>query len=161
MHDSYRDLMEMAEALGKEPLWWDVNGVPRFREPHVPRHLMGKIRCQYCRREFLVSLTDNIYHMRGWHQDADGRPLPFTIGDPNVTEDPEGRELVYAPSDTPGIVRVQDPALHRECRHLALIPDWHYGDPPAHGGCVGETMSSIPEWEWKQWDQETETSTWD
>lgn len=24
---------------------------------------------------------------------------------------------------------------------------WYYGDPPYHGGCTGETMTSISEWE--------------
>lgn len=41
-------------------------------------------------------------------------------------------------------------AIHGPLKHEVTKPTktgigfFHYGDPPAHGGCVGDTMNSIP-----------------
>lgn len=37
--------------------------------------------------------------------------------------------------------------LERDAEHLRLRTYWDYGDPPFHG-CVGDTMNSVPEWDW-------------
>ena len=60
MHPLYEDILELAG--GKEPLWWDDNGVPRFWEFHpklVPsiyadEALLMIIECQACGRKFPV-----------------------------------------------------------------------------------------------------------
>ena len=41
MHDAYDDIRS---RIAEEPIWYDINGTPRFDQPHVPLHLMGKIR---------------------------------------------------------------------------------------------------------------------
>ena len=54
MKENYGDILD---RLG-EPDWWDWYGVPRYGEPaRVPEHLMGRIRCQHCAREFRVALV--------------------------------------------------------------------------------------------------------
>lgn len=63
MHASYEDIIEAAG--GKAPLWWDQNGVPRFRAHH-PRLssniyanevVLLRIACQRCHLEQLVQMT--------------------------------------------------------------------------------------------------------
>jgi len=63
MFPTYRDLLELAKSCGKEPLWWDDNGTPRFHEFHpylIPciyadEALLMIIECQSCGRKFPVS----------------------------------------------------------------------------------------------------------
>lgn len=65
MHPKYEDILNLASQAGVEPVWWDENGVPRFR-PFRPEDLgvydyfaaLGEIECsaQYCRRGFLVGV---------------------------------------------------------------------------------------------------------
>jgi hypothetical protein len=110
MKENYGDILE---RLG-EPDWWDWYGVPRYGEPtRVPEHLMGRIRCQHCAREFRVALVGVYIH------------------------------------DSPNIAQVKDQPDWEHFSHLALVERWHYGDPPFHN-CVGDTMNSIPEWEWDE-----------
>lgn len=65
MHPKYEDILNLASQAGVEPVWWDENGVPRFRS-FRPEDLgvydyfaaLGEIECsaQYCRRGFLVGV---------------------------------------------------------------------------------------------------------
>jgi hypothetical protein len=148
MHDAYRDIRS---RIPEEPLWYDVDGVPRYDPPHVPRHLMGRIRCQDCREEFWVSLTDNIYHSAAVRDEAG---LIFW-GDGDVETDPEKVALFINPEKN--TIRNEHFDAYLACEHLRLRADWHYGDPPAHG-CVGDTMISVPEYEWAEFWPEEVTS---
>jgi hypothetical protein len=95
MHACYEDILELAEQLGREPLWWDDNGVPRFAVHH-PRHAadiyaeeaaLVLICCQDCGRELEVQMTRML-----------GRPLLSVLvaartlhyGDPPSHADTEG-----------------------------------------------------------------------
>lgn len=149
MHDSYDDIRS---RIVENPVWYDIHGTPRYDQPTVPLHLLGWIRCQRCGEKFWVSLTDNIYHMAG------NDKVPG-YGDRNVEEDPD---LVAAwTEDREGLGKVWRKEYYKEwsgSKHLRLRADWHYGDPPYHGGCIGETMNSIPEYEWEEYAQE---GNWD
>lgn len=120
MNDKYDDIYERIE---EPPTWYDVSGCPRWGEPTVPKHLMGRIRCQECGREFLVSLATPVYG------------------------------ISFEESMVPGNVIQTGRPFDEERNDLALDPHWHYGDPPYHDECAaGSTMNSIPEWEWDSWD---------
>jgi hypothetical protein len=63
MHAAYEDILDAVG--GKAPLWWDQNGVPRFR-PHHPdlasdiyaaEVALLRIACQRCLLEQLVQMT--------------------------------------------------------------------------------------------------------
>jgi len=113
MKENYEDILS---RLGK-PDWWDWYGVPRYGEPtRVPKHLIGRIRCQHCAREFRVALVGVYIH------------------------------------NSSNIEQVKDQPDWEHFSHLALVEHWHYGDPPFHD-CIGDTMNSVPEWEWAEfWD---------
>jgi hypothetical protein len=65
MHAGYEDILEV--AAGKMPLWWDSNGVPRFRRHHpdlasdiyANEVVLLRIACQRCLHEQLVQMTCN------------------------------------------------------------------------------------------------------
>jgi len=128
---------EILEAFDEEPLWYDWHGVPRWcipEEAHYPRHLMGRIRCQECRKEFWVALGDPVYY----------QDLSALIA---------GRHG--------NVVPVEDAEFDPVNKsHLKLIEYWSYGDSPRHGGqgmgnCVaGDTMSSDSEYEWDEPERE-------
>lgn len=61
MHIHYEDILN---AVGKEPLWFDQNGVPRFDKftPNLvsiydDQAVLFKIACQNCGRIFTVAMT--------------------------------------------------------------------------------------------------------
>jgi hypothetical protein len=129
MLDHYEEIFEMAQKLGlpQKPIWYDVNGCPRWQEPEKRSKMFVKgIRCQACGQLFRVCLVDAIY--KGY-----------------------GRSFL------------------EHAQFSGKIPrGWHYGDAPAHPTpehwgpdwwkkgwdvhCMGETMNSIPEYEWECWD---------
>lgn len=65
MKHGYYDIMEAAG--GKEPLWWDVNGTPRFAPfepkmvPDIYSREVGLLRiaCSNCGREFDVAMSSS------------------------------------------------------------------------------------------------------
>jgi len=71
MHRNYTDIIEAAAPL--EPIWFDSNGVPRFK-PFTPNMIpdiyanqvvLYEIACQNCGRKFLVSEeTDSFHHIK-------------------------------------------------------------------------------------------------
>ena len=94
MYPLYEDLRE---KLG-DPLWVDENGVPRYK-PFAPGMLdiyakfaaLVEIRCQACRRPFLVGVSWSIIKCIGsgelvhWNEEGhDGRPMVM----PSVEEGP-------------------------------------------------------------------------
>lgn len=116
MLPNYQDIKDAAE--GKNPLWYDGNGVPRYA-PFTPDMLgiyirfalLVEIECQSCAATFLVG--------EGWNQ------FGFYYGQDGPTE------------------------------HTlkALAEGYHYGDPPRHGGCSGETMSCVDRQLLQAWEQ--------
>jgi hypothetical protein len=142
MKQNYRDIMD---RIDEEPKWFDVFGVPRYEEPLIPPHLMGRIRCQSCHREFYVALVDEVYNRDPFEQlFSDNQSTS------NVVQDYEANTEVVN-----GIRVVKDVEAMLRGVHLSLAPNWHYGDPPSHG-CVGDTMNSLPEHRWTE-EMEVET----
>jgi hypothetical protein len=99
---------------------------------------MGRIKCQNCDKEFWVSLTDNVYHhagMRGlWDINVETNPEEYA----RLTEKRAGITVVRPETDDDYNARL----------HLRLRKNWRFGDPPRHN-CIGDTMNSIPEYEWE------------
>ena len=128
MYSAYSDIRS---RIDEEPTWYDYNGVPRYGEiPEDCREWAARIRCQYCGSEFTVLMVDEVYHAYGGHL------IDIRIGEPCPVE-PNERHLEFRAGGLSHHDRPNDP-----------LPDgWHYGDPPIHG-CVGDTMNSIPEYEW-------------
>lgn len=65
MFPAYRDILDLADACGMDPDWFDEHGVPRFRPFHpdlLGVHdcfaLLAKVRCadRYCGAEILVGV---------------------------------------------------------------------------------------------------------
>ena len=135
MHDSYSDIRS---RIAEEPVWYDINAVPRYDQPHVPLHLMGRIKCQNCDKEFWVSLTDNVYHHAG---------IPG-LWDINVETNPEEYARLTEKRGYYTVVRPETNKDYGACLHLRLKRNWRFGDPPRHN-CIGDTMNSIPEYEWE------------
>lgn len=133
MHDSYKDI----HALTPDPpTWYDKNGCPRWGAPAPRLHrFMGRIRCQHCNREFLVCMADPVYtiDLEEMLKLAAESGYKGPLSDGNI-------------SQIPFLAR------NGEERYV-LDPDWHYGDPPFHG-CIGDSMNSIPEYEWEdEWEE--------
>lgn len=56
MRENYQDILDLAE--NEDPKWWDLDGVPRFREPtKEEKKVIRRIKCQECQRIFVVKLT--------------------------------------------------------------------------------------------------------
>ena len=111
MHNDYADII-----AGREPLWWDTNGVPRFAKfeprllPDIYCHeaVLAEIACQGCGRVFLVGFSWGPHDM--------------------VQQARANREVV-------------EEGLAADIKARAL----HYGDPPNVGCCpAGPTMNSVP-----------------
>lgn len=119
MKASYTDI---TSRIAQTPCWWDINGVPRYSEPHpddcpsiyADRVAFLLIACQNCSHEFTVEIhTDSIVRA--------SRARLFEEGDPR-------REEACA---------------------LGAASEWedttavNYGDPPNIGCCAsGPTMTS-------------------
>ena len=112
---------DITEAVNKPPLWWDQNGVPRFR-PHHPdltadiyadEVVLLRIACQSCLHEQLVQMT--------WSHGDSSRRL--------IHEE-------WAVLHKGGIVDKSRPVhtLVDAVRDGSV----HYGDPPHHNDGRGE-----------------------
>lgn len=143
--NSYYD--DIRSRIPEEPTWFDVNGAPRWGEPRDDvKPFMGQLRCQDCHRIFRVCLVDEVY------KTYQGKAFRVMLGE-RCPNDPKEFHVLFGyggmhhmgKADAQGYIKppfkpYNDP----------LPTTWDYGDPPAHG-CVGDTMSSIPEWEWESW----------
>lgn len=118
MHAGYEDILE---AAGKDPLWWDENGVPRFR-PHHPdlsadiyanEVVLLRIACQFCLHEQLVQMTWSSMQAVRFRIHVEWAAL--SKGD-TVDKDTPIRTLADS---------VRDGSIH-------------YGDPPHHDDDRGE-----------------------
>jgi hypothetical protein len=102
MHEGYEDILEAARVGGKEPVWWDENGTPRFA-PFTPRMCpdiyagevaLLRIRCAGCGEEFDVQVSYNEHDKLIWGRDIE--PLSANIeaihyGDPPYHEGDSGQ----------------------------------------------------------------------
>ena len=119
MHAGYEDIIDATD--GKVPLWWDQNGVPRFRAHHpdlapdiyAEEVLLLRVACQRCLHEQLVQMT--------WgHNDAIQRRI--------------GEEWLALRQ---GIAIDSDKAV-RTLADSVRDGTLHYGDPPYHDDDRGE-----------------------
>lgn len=133
MKDSYKDIRS---RIDEKPWWWDVHGAPRYGRPHEPSHLMGWVACQRCKQLFYVSLAMPVYGASPLSQDSvQAGVSPVRAGASAKQAEPPSLE---ASTDRPGADR------HPGKR---LISGWGYGDPPIHDCRAGNTMCTIPEYE--------------
>lgn len=155
MKDDYDDILS---RIKEPPVYYDVNGCPRWEECPMP-DLMGRIRCQYCWQEFIVCLGTPVYHVNlrlavarfvEWKlRELEGGLFPSKEDEAKQPFcDGKVRRVVY--EDEIGH-NVMKPEWHQRKRY-ELVEQWHYGDPPAHG-CIGDTMNSVPEYEWKDFEE--------
>jgi hypothetical protein len=123
----------------EQPLWWDENGVPRYK-PHHPKLCpdiyateiaLLRISCQSCDTEFEVQMS--------WSEHAD---LMSLVNAMRMIKSATGVSLHVGPrtisTATALSERVKDGSIH-------------YGDPPRHGHgqgkiniggtCSGDTMN--------------------
>lgn len=142
MHAGYEDILE----LGAKPLWWDENGVPRFKA-HAPslsaniyaiEVVLLKIACQLCGVEQLVQMTwssmDTVNAMirMEWARSKSTKTkvgnLPRNIG-------------TLADAVRSGSIHYGDPPYHdgpdgefchagctMNCYDLAVVEFWKQGD---------------------------------
>lgn len=138
MNHHFPDIKELTD---KKPIWYDSNGVPRYRKFHYNLSpniyacevVLIKIRCQSCKEEFLVEMN--------W-----ARTIYFFS-----IEKLSERLLRYKNSP-------------KSFGWSGL----HYGDPPCHG-CVGDSMNvedlevlefwHSDNWNWKR-REELEIKIW-
>lgn len=135
MKQAYEDIRS---RIAEEPTWYDIYGVPRYGEvPEEMRPFIRGLGCQGCTRTFQVALVDEVY---AWLW---GRPYEVRLTGPCPHEQGASHaEIVF-----PGHFRT----LNRETGEWDYhpVPDtWDYGDPPIHG-CVGDTMTSVPDYDWE------------
>lgn len=159
LKDSYQDI---EERINEEPVWWDENGCPRYEKPHHPEHLMARIRCQACKRIFWVSFVDGVYNMSGYRCGQDRHSDRFgdykcnvtVMGCSQVETIKEIHDSWVEEKDGMTVYKKEPGILNKslKCEDKKLVDNYHYGDPPRHGGCIGETMNSEPEWEWEELD---------
>jgi len=117
MFPKYRDILELADRVGIEPVWWDEHGVPRFA-PFDPTALgvydrfavLGEVMCAACGKYMRVGI---------------GRPKnSFTYGRLSRYDMGTMKELIKAWGDPP----------RHDDQRIGLR---------GHG-CAGETMVCDP-----------------
>lgn len=115
MHHHYQDITAPMRTIGREPRWWDENGVPRYSEfsandsanIYADEVVLMRIECQGCGTPFDVCMTSSAMK-RLLFQLHHGRP---------------GASMA----------------------ELIKTQQIHYGDPPNTNCCpAGATMNSIP-----------------
>ena len=129
MLDGYEEIWEMAEKLGlpQKPLWWDVNGCPRWKDPKEElRKFVKLIKCQYCGQEMPTCLVDDVYRCYG---------KTFV-------------DHVFFSGKLPRDWHYGDPPSHP--RPDQWGPKWWNGGWDAV--CTGVTMNSIPQPEFECWE---------
>lgn len=124
------DYKDITSRIQEKPIWYTLEGVPRY-EP-FKHEMLGiydeitiyyKIACQACQEEFLVAEGHNLtgFLTKQWTN------IGLKIA--------AGKSLEEAKAEL---------TLHEYTRldwAKELVNHLHYGDPPRHGGCVGETMN--------------------
>jgi hypothetical protein len=116
------DFQDITSRIAEEPSWHDEHGTPRYGEFH-PRDLgvyddsalLVEIRCQACGQRFLVGQGFSSFD----RIDSALRAAYFDTGH----KEPE----ILSPEDF----------LRRRAEFF------HYGDPPRHGSCSGNTMNCV------------------
>ena len=138
MHNSYEDIIILGSELGKEPIWWDENAVPRYCQFH-PKEVANiyasevcllLIECQGCQFKFKVAMCFDKHHMimnfirlsflsKGLREEID-----------KFSKDSEAYDKVC--NDYSLKNRIVDKTIH-------------YGDPPNYDKCCasGATMNCI------------------
>lgn len=124
------DYQDIRRLIEREPLWWDVHGVPRYL-PHSPKLASDiycdevallTVACQSCRQEFKVQIT---------HKRLSAAAYAW------AKQVPEG------PAQQERFALITSGLLAHEVRTKEI----HYGDPPRHdngGHCSsGDTMNVI------------------
>jgi hypothetical protein len=116
MLPKYEDILALANAIGRRPLWWDEDGVPRFA-PFHPRLLgvydryaaLGELMCAAC-----------------------GKRMPVGVGRPGITITRDN-VTTYDLADVIAVLEsFGDPPRHDDER----------GGSDGNTGCAGETMTS-------------------
>lgn len=137
MNADYSDILS---RIKEEPIWWDMNAVPRFEQPDEDlKRYMAWIACQDCGKKFWVCFVHEVYFTWG------GEHFKF-VPDDGETVCPDKFKHWTIKSGTMSHWTKWDANKepHQE-QYWDPMPDkYHYGDPPAHG-CAGDTMNSIPE----------------
>jgi len=115
MLPKYKDILELADKAGVEPIWWDENGVPRFSsfDPEMlgvydRLAVLGEVACAACGKCMQVGI---------------GRPKISVACNQIVSYDIDALVAV--------IEAWGDPPRHNDER-----------DGTGGHGCAGETMSS-------------------
>lgn len=121
----HRSYEDITSKLGP-PLWWDDNGVPRY-EAFDPE-LLGV----YDRLGLLLLIECQACEARF-----------------NVAIALDGMAIHC--SNLMG----EDGTLNRKAAAEVGVYAFHYGDPPRHGGCVGETMQSTMKKVLQAWTKES------
>jgi hypothetical protein len=143
MYQPYEDILELAGD--REPLWWDSNGVPRYKPFHpslVPNiyateAVLVEIQCQSCRRLFDVAfewqITDHLFCRE--FAELKGKKLEKALDGTKLTSQIKRGELPF------------------------------YGDTPWHtvngGQCAGTTMTSDTIRVKQIWVMSNETHEWE
>lgn len=90
MKQQYPDLLKFGE-----PVWYDDNGTPRFREfdpelldPYIEVAIYGTVICQHCHKEFKVGI--------GFREEQFQRILNSKLGLEYVYGDPPAHSCVGA-----------------------------------------------------------------
>ena len=128
MKQAYKDILG---RIAENPTWYDVHGAPRYGAP-PDRMLpfMRTIACQACGARFWVAFVDEVYYSLG------GELIRLLPDGPC----PADRTKLHARVESGSLVSWNRERGGFDSRPLPADVDW--GDPPHHGGCVGETMSS-------------------
>lgn len=143
-----------ADRMGMDstPLWWDENGVPRFRahHPNLSPNIYANevalvlISCQECRREFRVQMVSgkmdaiwqrvSAFGPAGKVADAAlaiARQLSAPLGGKDDSE--HGAKLRELAEEL-NALRDKPPATLADAIRAGTI---HYGDPPRHDDTTG------------------------
>jgi hypothetical protein len=118
MKPEYSDIRK---RINKEPLWYDAHGVPRYEkfspkltsDIYSQEVLLIEILCQDCGKGFYVEIN--------WG----------------------GASFLLHPESYRDRIMKHKKELKRRREKKTVWHQIHYGDPPRHGGCTGETMNCI------------------
>lgn len=122
------DFADITSRIEEKPTWYDVNGTPRYGKPspaetnlYAEESIAVVIGCQGCYEEFLV-----VYDASNYEHDW------VCVGH-SIDGEPGWKKTNEWKMEVKGCTLIAD----------AKIGDPpHYGDPPRHNGCAGDTMNS-------------------
>jgi hypothetical protein len=116
------DYHDITSRIHEQPFWYDGHGTPRYGEfnpealgVYDDAALLVEIECQSCSRRFLVAEGSSSMDRMRWAWEK-----------ARLAKD--DRESEYLDALT-WLARV--------------AKSFHYGDPPRHEGCVGDTMNCL------------------